>query len=206
MILCRDCLVHLTFDDARAALQNLRRSGSKYLLTTTFTDPHPVIGTSTPQVSGVHWILSKVRSSFRTPLELHQRGVSGGQREIRRQVPGPVAPIGDSHVTTSGARPTAVGAGRPPWLAFPRVELQLSSVCGTVGGTGTRRGWLVRDGKAWWTVRILTRYVPSWVARVGWPVSSCRSVKLLPTGDTRSMSSTAPSVISASSGTSWHTR
>ena len=38
VILCRDCLVHLTFDDARAALQNLRRSGSKYLLTTTFTD------------------------------------------------------------------------------------------------------------------------------------------------------------------------
>jgi hypothetical protein len=38
VVLCRDCLVHLPFDDALAALQNLRRSGSKYLLATTFTD------------------------------------------------------------------------------------------------------------------------------------------------------------------------
>ena len=38
VILCRDCLVHLPFEDALAALQNLRRSGSKYLLITTFTD------------------------------------------------------------------------------------------------------------------------------------------------------------------------
>ena len=38
LILCRDCLVHLTFDQARAALRNFRRSGATYLLTTTFTD------------------------------------------------------------------------------------------------------------------------------------------------------------------------
>jgi hypothetical protein len=36
MILCRDCLVHLSFDDVRAALANMRRSGTGYLLTTTF--------------------------------------------------------------------------------------------------------------------------------------------------------------------------
>lgn len=38
LILCRDCLVHLTFNDAKAALKNIRRSGSKYLLATTFTE------------------------------------------------------------------------------------------------------------------------------------------------------------------------
>ncbi|RZQ66059.1 class I SAM-dependent methyltransferase [Amycolatopsis suaedae] len=37
-VLCRDCLVHLSFADIRLALDNLRRSGSRYLLTTTFTE------------------------------------------------------------------------------------------------------------------------------------------------------------------------
>jgi len=37
VILCRDSLVHLSLDDILAALANFRRSGSIYLLTTTFT-------------------------------------------------------------------------------------------------------------------------------------------------------------------------
>ena len=36
LILCRDGLVHLSFDDIRRALKNIRDSGSTYLLTTTF--------------------------------------------------------------------------------------------------------------------------------------------------------------------------
>lgn len=36
LILCRDCLVHLSFEDIFAALQNIIDSGSTYLLTTTF--------------------------------------------------------------------------------------------------------------------------------------------------------------------------
>ncbi|HEX2093318.1 MAG TPA: class I SAM-dependent methyltransferase [Longimicrobiaceae bacterium] len=38
VILCRDCLVHFSDRDVWAALRNFRRSGSKYLLTTTFLD------------------------------------------------------------------------------------------------------------------------------------------------------------------------
>lgn len=38
LILCRDALVHLSFADVRAALENFRRSGSRLLLTTTFID------------------------------------------------------------------------------------------------------------------------------------------------------------------------
>lgn len=38
LILCRDCLVHLNNEQARKALLNFKRSGAKYLLTTTFTD------------------------------------------------------------------------------------------------------------------------------------------------------------------------
>lgn len=38
LILCRDCIVHLSFKDAKRALQNLAASGATYLLATTFTD------------------------------------------------------------------------------------------------------------------------------------------------------------------------
>lgn len=41
LILCRDCLVHLKNRHVRAALRNFRRSGSRYLLATTFTGEHP---------------------------------------------------------------------------------------------------------------------------------------------------------------------
>lgn len=36
VILCRDCLVHLSYEDIMKALKMFKRSGSKYLLTTTF--------------------------------------------------------------------------------------------------------------------------------------------------------------------------
>ena len=36
VILCRDCLVHFSTQDVRTTLANFRRSGSRYLLTTTF--------------------------------------------------------------------------------------------------------------------------------------------------------------------------
>jgi hypothetical protein len=38
LVLSRDVLVHLSFNDILAALHNLKRSGSEYFLTTTFTD------------------------------------------------------------------------------------------------------------------------------------------------------------------------
>ncbi len=37
VIFCRDCWVHLDFAQIRACLENFRRSGATYLLTTTFT-------------------------------------------------------------------------------------------------------------------------------------------------------------------------
>lgn len=36
IIFCRDCLVHLTYEQALKAIANFKRSGAKYLLTTTF--------------------------------------------------------------------------------------------------------------------------------------------------------------------------
>lgn len=37
-VLCRDCLVHFSFADARAALANIHGSGARYLIATTFID------------------------------------------------------------------------------------------------------------------------------------------------------------------------
>ncbi|MFN8571723.1 MAG: class I SAM-dependent methyltransferase [Gemmatimonadaceae bacterium] len=36
LLLCRDCLVHLSVDDIRRAIRNVQRSGVRFLLTTTF--------------------------------------------------------------------------------------------------------------------------------------------------------------------------
>ena len=38
LIFCRDCLVHLSFNDIKCAIKNMCRSGARYLMTTTFTD------------------------------------------------------------------------------------------------------------------------------------------------------------------------
>ena len=38
VVLCRDCLVHLSFEKIFRALENVARSGSRYLLTTTFLE------------------------------------------------------------------------------------------------------------------------------------------------------------------------
>lgn len=37
LIFCRDCFVHLSFADIKKSIVNIKASGSKYLLTTTFT-------------------------------------------------------------------------------------------------------------------------------------------------------------------------
>jgi hypothetical protein len=36
LIICRDCLVHLTFEHAKKMISNFKKSGAKYLLTTSF--------------------------------------------------------------------------------------------------------------------------------------------------------------------------
>jgi hypothetical protein len=40
VVLCRDCLVHLSFAHVLCALANVRRSGAMWLLTTTFLEHH----------------------------------------------------------------------------------------------------------------------------------------------------------------------
>ena len=70
MILCRDCLIHLSFKDAKAALANLRRSGSKYLLTTT----DPSVTENRPIGNGQYHAINLELPPFSMgkPLEVHR--------------------------------------------------------------------------------------------------------------------------------------
>ncbi len=66
LVLCRDCLVHLSFADIERALRNLRRSGSRYLLTTTFTE----LGTNIDIATGDWRPLNLCREPFGFPEPL----------------------------------------------------------------------------------------------------------------------------------------
>lgn len=68
VILCRDCLVHYSLDDIRAAVRNFSRSGSKYLLTTTFLDTERNIEIETGGWREIN--LEKAPFSFPSPLAL----------------------------------------------------------------------------------------------------------------------------------------
>lgn len=63
LVLCRDCLFHLSFPDARAAIANIAASGSTYLLTTT----HPNTTENRPVMTGGYRPLNLSRPPFDFP-------------------------------------------------------------------------------------------------------------------------------------------
>lgn len=68
VILCRDCLIHFSFEHARAAIANFKRSGSTFLLATT----HGVVEKNTDIKSG-EWRSVNLRLppyNFPEPLRL----------------------------------------------------------------------------------------------------------------------------------------
>lgn len=68
LVFSRDVLVHLSIEDVFAALDNIRRSGSEYLLTTTFTERSTNINIPTG-----HWRplnLQKPPFNFPAPVRL----------------------------------------------------------------------------------------------------------------------------------------
>jgi hypothetical protein len=77
LLLCRDCLVHLSFADAHRALANIRRSDITYLLTTTF----PTESTNLDVVTGDWRPLNLLRPpfGFPEPLELLVEGCTEHQ-------------------------------------------------------------------------------------------------------------------------------
>jgi len=76
LLLCRDCLVHLSLADIRLALRNILRSGVPYLLTTTFPD-----GAENEDIVTGDWRvldLQRPPFSFPTPLRTLTEGCTEG--------------------------------------------------------------------------------------------------------------------------------
>ncbi|MGZ5020040.1 MAG: class I SAM-dependent methyltransferase [Chthoniobacterales bacterium] len=67
VILCRDCLVHLSFEEVFATLRNFRGTGAKYLLTTTFADHEKNMDVATGDWRQLN--LQRPPFSFPRPLE-----------------------------------------------------------------------------------------------------------------------------------------
>ena len=84
LILCRDGLVHLSFADARAAIRNFRRSGSRYLLATTFVNQSRNLDVPTGSWRTLN--LQAAPFSFPEPLALIDERCthSGGQYRDKR--------------------------------------------------------------------------------------------------------------------------
>jgi SAM-dependent methyltransferase len=71
LVICRDCLVHLSFEDVLAALRNIVKSGSTYLIATTFPE-HAV---NTDIVTGRWRTLNMNAAPFNLPkpiMMLHE--------------------------------------------------------------------------------------------------------------------------------------
>jgi len=58
LVFCRDCLVHLSYSSIQRAIANIKRSGTKYLLTTHFTNPRRNKEISTGQWRPLNWTLA----------------------------------------------------------------------------------------------------------------------------------------------------
>ena len=68
LVLCRDCLIHLSFKHARAAVANFKRSGSTYLLATTHVKERENVDTES---GGHHFVNLRLPPfDFPAPLRL----------------------------------------------------------------------------------------------------------------------------------------
>ena len=81
LILCRDCFVHLSFTDIWSALNGFKRSGSRYLLTTTFTN----VTTNTDIQTGMNWRpinLQLPPFSFPQPITIINENCTEGEMQF----------------------------------------------------------------------------------------------------------------------------
>ena len=82
LILCRDCLVHLSFNQIKEALQNFKKSGSTYLLTTTYPD---LLQTNKNIITG-DWRpldLQKAPFNFPNPIKIVNENCTSDLKEKR---------------------------------------------------------------------------------------------------------------------------
>jgi len=80
LVLCRDCLFHLTDDQIFAALRQFRATGACWLLTTTYLD----VEANRPGITGGYRDINLMRPpfSFDPPLEVIEEGRMAGSTTI----------------------------------------------------------------------------------------------------------------------------
>ncbi len=78
LIFCRDCLVHLSYRDIQAALANMKKSQSTFLLTTSFTD-HPNFDIVTGNWRQIN--LQANPFNLPRPLEIVNEGETGENKD-----------------------------------------------------------------------------------------------------------------------------
>jgi hypothetical protein len=79
LMLCRDCFVHFSFSDIHQAFDNFKRSGAKYLLTTSFVNQ-----TTNSDIQTGYWRpinLNKPPFKFPVPLKtINEKCTEGGRK------------------------------------------------------------------------------------------------------------------------------
>ncbi|MEI7508918.1 MAG: class I SAM-dependent methyltransferase, partial [Flavobacterium sp.] len=81
LIIVRDCLVHLSFKDIHNAIKNIKNSGSKYLLTTTFTNYHPNLDIVTGNWRPLN--LQEKPFNFSTPMLIINENCTEGNGVVK---------------------------------------------------------------------------------------------------------------------------
>lgn len=70
VVLCRDCLGHLSHQDGRRALANIKASGSRYLLTTTYPKVSRARALNAPITTGQWYAINLEAAPFRLPAPM----------------------------------------------------------------------------------------------------------------------------------------
>lgn len=79
-LFCRDCLVHFSYEDIKNAVKNIKNSGSKYLLTTTF------VSRSNKDITTGGWRPVNLEAPpflFPKPLRLYNEDCSEGYGQYK---------------------------------------------------------------------------------------------------------------------------
>lgn len=79
LILCRDCLVHLSNEHVAKALRNIKKSGATYLLVTNFMNTRENVDIATGNWRPIN--LTEAPFNFPDPLEVINEGCTEGGRK-----------------------------------------------------------------------------------------------------------------------------
>jgi len=108
LVFCRDCLVHLSFVDVLAALNNLCDSQAEYVLTTTFTDARENQDIVTGQWRPINLVQAPFH--FPPPLKIINEGCSEGGGAFRDKSLGlwRLSDVQSCLTRKSASRPSAI--------------------------------------------------------------------------------------------------